>query len=316
MMPRLFAALLQSCLTLLAVSFLVYMLIGLMPGDPVDLMIAGDPKLTPADAARLRALYGVDQPLWSRYLVWLGKCLQGDFGYSRLFGLPVMAVILPKLLNTLLLMGLALTLTLLLAIPAGVLAAQRTGKFTDKILSTSALAFMSLPPFWTGLLLITVFAVIWHALPASSTLDGALVDSLRALVLPVITLTLAGVAVYLRHMRASMIGVLHKDYIRTARAKGCSEGRTIWGHAFRNAALPVITLLMLDVGTLFGGALTVETVFAFPGMGKLMFDAVMGNDYNLALCGFLFLTATVLAASFTVDVVYRLFDPRIRTGKV
>lgn len=316
MMPRLFAVLLQSCLTLLAVSFLVYMLIGLMPGDPVDLMIAGDPKLTPEDAARLRAIYGVDQPLWSRYLAWLGKCLQGDFGYSRLFGLPVIAVILPKLLNTLLLMGLALTLTLLLAIPAGVLAAHRAGRFADKALSVAALAFMSLPPFWTGLLLITVFAVVWNVLPASSTLDGNLIDAARALVLPVITLTLAGIAVYLRHMRAAMIGVLHKDHIRTARAKGCSESRVVWGHGFRNAALPVITLLMLDIGTLFGGALTVETVFAFPGMGKLMFDAVMGNDYNLALCGFLFLTAAVLAASFAVDVVYRLFDPRIRARKV
>ena len=310
-LPRL----LQSAVTLLILSFLVYILIGLMPGDPVDLMIAGNPQMTAEDAARLREIYGLDQPLLSRYSHWLFAALSGDLGYSRLYGLPVLEVLWPRLLNTGLLMGVSLTLTLSLAIPLGVYAARKQGTFVDKAISFFCLAGISLPAFWLGLLLIALFSVTLGWLPAGSLLDSNnFGDQIKSMILPVLTLTAASLAVYIRHLRSSMIESLKADHIRTARAKGCSESRIIWGHAFKGALPPVVTIFMLDLGTLFGGALTIETVFAWPGMGKLMFDAIMSNDYNLALTGFLLLTVFVLAANILADVAYGFLDARVRSG--
>lgn len=305
----------QALVTLLLVSFLVYVLIGLMPGDPIDLMLAGNPHMTPADAARLRALHGLDQPLPLRYGRWLAAALSGDLGYSRLYNLPVPDVIFPRFLNTGILLGAALLLTLLLAVPLGVLAARRAGSLTDKAINVLSLAGISLPAFWVGLLLICLFSVSLGWLPAGATLSDAFLANAKSLVLPVATLTLSGLAVYIRHLRAAMGDALRADHIRTARAKGCSGGRVIWNHAFRNALPPVVTILMLDLGMLFSGALTIETIFGFPGMGKLMFDAVMGNDYNLALTGFLILTLFVLLASFLADILYAMLDPRVSYGR-
>lgn len=300
--------LLQSLLTLLAVSFLVYALIGLMPGDPIDLMAAGNPRMTPEDATRLRALYGLDQPLLARYGHWLLAALGGDLGYSRLFGLPVGEVLLPRLLSTVLLVGSALALTVILAVPLAVYAAQRPGSPADRFINAASLAGMSVPAFWLGLMLISLFSVKLGWLPASAG------EGLFSALMPIATLMLAGLAVYVRHIRALMIEALQSSHVRTARAKGCSKARTVWNHAFGSALPAALTLLMLDIGAIFSGAITVETVFAWPGMGKLMFDAVMGNDYNLALIGFLILTATVLAANIVADTAYALLDPRVKPG--
>jgi len=311
-LPRL----LQSAATLLILSFLVYVLIGLMPGDPVDLMIAGNPQMTAEDAARLREIYGLDRPLLSRYGHWLLAARGGDLGYSRVYGLPVLEVLWPRLLNTGLLMGVSLCLTLSLALPLGVYAARKQGTLTDKAISFFCLAGISLPAFWLGLLLMALFSVKLGWLPAGSLLDsGDFLLQVKSMVLPVLTLTAASLAVYIRHLRSAMIDSLKADHIRTARAKGCSESRVVWHHAFKSALPPVVTIFMLDLGTLFGGALTIETVFAWPGMGKLMFDAIMGNDYNLALTGFLLLTVFVLAANMLADIAYGLLDARVRGGE-
>ncbi|MDE1152871.1 MAG: ABC transporter permease [Micavibrio sp.] len=310
-----FSRLLQAAATLLLVSFLVYVLIGLMPGDPVDLMAAGNPHITPDDIARLRALYGLDQPLPLRYWHWLSSALQGDLGFSRLYNLPVLGVVWPRFLNTGILLGISLTLTLIIALPLGVLAARRAGGIVDRAINLFCLAGISLPHFWLGLLLICLFSVSLGWLPAAASLSGGFGDNMKSLVLPVATLTLSGLAVYIRHLRSAMMDSLRADHIRTARAKGCSERQVIWRHAFRSALAPVVTLFMLDLGTLFGGALTIETIFAFPGMGKLMFDAIMGNDYNLALTGFLILTSFVLVANFVADAAYGWLDPRVNAGK-
>jgi len=301
-----FNRLLQALATLLLVSFLVYIMIGLMPGDPVDLMASGNPKFTPEDAARLRELYGLDKPLPLRYWNWLVAALGGDLGYSRIYNLPVLDVIFPRLLNTGILLGVSLLLTLSFAVPLGVHAARHIGSMPDKIINLFCLAGISLPHFWLGLLLICLFAVSLGWFPA-----GASLDSVKGMALPVATITVAGLAVYVRHIRAAMAEALRADHIRTARAKGCSPRRTVWNHAFKNALPPVVTILMLDLGTLFSGALTVETIFGFPGMGKLMFDAIMGNDYNLALTGFLILAFFVLLANFMADLLYALLDPRV-----
>ena len=201
--------LLETLTTLLIMSFLVFTLIGLMPGDPVDLMIAGNPKMTTEDAARLRALYGLDRPLIERYASWLFAALKGDLGYSRLYGLPVLDVLWPKFLNTGLLLGLSLTLTVSLAIPLGVLAAARQGSFFDRVINIICIGGISLPAFWTGLLLISLFAVKLGWLPASTRFeDGEIFSNLKALVLPVITLAVSGLAAYTRHTRNGVVEAL------------------------------------------------------------------------------------------------------------
>ena len=304
----------QSVIVLALMSFAIYALIGLMPGDPIDLMISADPKMTPEDAARLRELYGVDKPVVERYANWLAAALGGDLGYSRLYAAPVLDVLLPALGNTLILLGLTLVLSLAIGLPAGVVAALRPYSRTDYAINLFAFAGISVPAFWLGLLLIIVFAVILGVLPAggTETVGGAgFWDQAKYLVLPVANLTLASVGGHTRYMRAAMMETLRQDYIRTARAKGAGRARVVLGHALRNAMIPVVTIIALQFGYLFSGALITETIFAYPGMGKLIFDSIMGNDFNLALVALLFATLVTLIGNLLADVTYAWLDPRI-----
>ena len=307
--------LIQSVLVLVVMSFVIYGLMGLMPGDPIDLMITADPKITSEDAAELRHLYGLDKPITMRYGNWLGAALSGDFGFSRLHARPVLEVLGPALGNTVVLLGLSLVLALVIALPAGIIAATRPYSKLDYAINLVAFAGISVPPFWLALSLIIVFAVILGILPAGGVgaLSGAggLWDNARYLVLPVSSLTIASIGGHTRYMRAAMIETLRQDYIRTARAKGVSEAGVVLGHALKNALIPVVTIIALDFGYLFSGALITETIFAYPGMGKLIFDSIMGNDFNLALVALLFATLLTLIGNFFADVAYVCLDPRI-----
>ena len=303
----------ESLLVLLVMSFLIYSSIGLMPGDPIDLMISANPELTAADGARLRALYGLDQPLLTRYLNWLGAAAGGDLGYSRLFTQPVLEVLLPRLWNTVVLMGLSFALALVIAIPAGIVAALRPQSALDNTVNMIAFAGISVPPFWLAILFIILFAVTLGWLPAGGMGDSGagFWEGLRHLILPVLTLTLATVGGIIRFMRAAMIEALRQDYVRTARAKGVGTTRLVLGHALRNAMIPVVTILALNFGTLFSGALITETMFGWLGMGKTIYDAIMGNDFNLAMVGLLLATLTTLLANVLADLIYAWLDPRI-----
>jgi peptide/nickel transport system permease protein len=264
-------------------SFVVYLLIGLMPGDPIEMMISGDPKMTSEDAARLRAVYGLDRPLVERYLAWAAQAVQGNFGYSGSFGQPVIKVLGPRLLNTLQLAG------------------------------------ISTPPFWLALLLITLFSVKLGVLPAGGMADvrpgtpwlEELGQKVRFAVLPIGTLLLLEIGRYTRFMRGAMIEVLRQDYVRTARAKGASQGRVLWRHAFGNALAPVLTILGLSFGGLFSGALITETMFAWPGMGRMIYQAILDNDYNLALVGLLIITVATIVGNLLADIALVAVDPRV-----
>lgn len=307
----------ESLIVLLVMSFVVYLLIGLMPGDPVDLMIAGDPKLTSADIARLKAVYGLDQPLSDRYLAWLGAAITGDFGNSRLHVRAVTEVMGPFLVNTVVLMGASFVLSVAIAIPAGVLAALRPHSKLDHSINLLCFAGISIPVFWLALMGMMVFSVWLGILPASGVAtvgDGSLGDRLLHLVLPTVTLTVFSIGHYTRYVRAAMMETLRQDYIRTARAKGAARARILWRHALPNALIPVITIMALSFGSLFSGALVTETMFAYPGMGKMIYDAIMGNDYNLALIGLLFATLLTLAGNLLADIAYAWLDPRISYG--
>ena len=305
---------LQAAIVLLVMSFVIYSLIGLMPGDPIDVMIASNPGATPETVARLRAIYGLDQPILVRYWHWLAAALTGDFGFSRTHAQPVMEVLAPALLRTCQLMLASFAVSVALSMALGILAALRPGGVLDGAVSLFAFAGISVPVFWLALVLILVVAVQWHALPASgiSTVgDGSLGDHLRHLVLPVATLALASTGQFTRFVRAAMIEAMRMDHVRTARAKGAREGRVVLVHALRNAMIPVVTVMALSFGTLFSGALITESIFAQPGMGKMIFDAIQGNDFNLALTGLLFATLVTLLSNLAADLAYGALDPRI-----
>ena len=302
----------ETAAVLLLMSFLIYGLIGLMPGDPIDLMISANPDLTPADAERLRKLHGLDRPIVERYWTWLTAALSGDLGYSRLFARPVLEVIWPRLGNTVLLMGASFALALALALPLGLLAAVRPRSGLDHAINLGAFAGISIPPFWLAILLIMLFAVILGWLPAGGMGERPTASGRRLyLVLPVATLTLATVGGLIRFLRAAVMEALRQDYVRTARAKGVSFTRVVLGHALRNAMIPVVTILALNFGALFSGALITETMFGWLGMGKTIYDAILGNDFNLALVGLLFATLTTLLANLLADLCYAWLDPRV-----
>ena len=317
-MPRYFAhRFLEAACLLLLMSFVIYMLLGLMPGDPIDIMVSGNPEMSAADIARLKALYGLDQPLLQRYWYWLTGALSGDLGYSRLHTAPVLEVLGPRLWNTTMLMGISFLLALIIAIPAGVIAALHERGWIDYVINLIAFAGFSLPSFWLGLLLILLFSVQLGWLPAGGVRsvgrdDWA--DWLLHLIMPVTALAVLTAGRIIRFTRSAMIEALRQDYVRTAKAKGLGPYGVVVGHVLRNAMIPVVTVLALDFGALFSGALVIEQIFTYQGMGKLIYDSILGSDFNVALVGLLFATALTLISNLAADLVYGWLDPRIAYG--
>ncbi len=305
---------LQTAVVLLVMSFVIYSLIGLMPGDPIDIMVASNPNISPDVAASLRRLHGLDQPLLLRYWRWLTAALGGDLGYSRTHHQPVLRMLVPALGQTSKLLVISFILSVILAFVLGILAARKPGGLVDGVISLIAFAGISVPVFWLALMFILVFAVKLHWFPASGMAtfgDGGFRDQALHLVMPVATLALANTGGFIRYVRASMIEVMRLDLVRTARAKGAGEWRVVMVHALRNALIPVVTIMALSFGVLFNGALITETMFAQPGMGKMIFDAILGNDFNLALSGLLFATFVTLVSNLAADLIYGWLDPRI-----
>ena len=311
-MLRLIAArLVQIAVTLVAVSAATWLAMGLMPGDPLDLAMLSDPALSAADIERLRAVHGLDRPLFERYLAWAAAVLRGKFGFSRLYAVPAAEVLWPALRSTLVLLGLSLALALVVGVGLGVLAAVRPR--LAPAAEALALLAQSTPTFWLGVLLIIVFAVWLGWLPAGGVAEEpGLLPALRFLALPVATLAVFNLAAYLRHSLVAMKAELAQPWIRTARMKGLPERAVIWRHAFPNAAIPIVTILALDAGALVSGALVTETIFARPGMGKLIYDSIMGNDYNLALLALLLAALVTMLATLAADLAQRAIDPRVR----
>ncbi|WP_448337807.1 ABC transporter permease [Chloroflexus aurantiacus] len=313
--------LLQAVLTLFVVSLILFGLISVTPGGFMT-VYAEKSDMTAADLARIRANLGLDDPVPVRYVKWLGNLLKGDWGRSLTSKRPVLEEIGSRLPNTLLLMSLMLICTLLVAIPLGILSAIRQYSLLDNVLTTVAFAGQSLPVFWFGLLLIIVFSVLLRGPDGKPLLPGSgmytlgepfsLWDRIRHLILPVTMLTFVSAAEYMRYMRSAMLDVIHEDYIRTARAKGIREWIVIYKHALRNAIIPLVTLLSLDLPSLFAGALFTETIFAWPGIGRLYFTAALKNDYPLVMAILTIYSALIILSNLLVDLIYAMLDPRIR----
>ena len=311
--------LLSSLPTLFIILVGLFLLLQFAPGDTVDALVAqmggGDQKLT----EELRRFYGLDAPVAVQLGRYLWRLVQLDLGYSAIYGKPVASVILERLPATLLLMGSALSLAFFAGIALGILAARRVNQWPDTLISTLGLVFYATPSFWFGLMGIVVFAIKLAWLPPGGfeTVGAGyagierVLDIARYLVLPTLTLALIFLAIYLRIMRASMLEVLTLDFVRTARAKGVAEQAVIVRHVLRNALLPVVTLIGLQAGTMLGGSVVVESVFALPGLGRLAYESVVQRDLN-TLLGIVFVSALlVIAVNFIVDLLYARLDPRI-----
>jgi len=307
---------------LLAVLVLNFCLIHAAPGDPA-LVIAGEMGGASAEViAALRVKYGLDKSLLEQLFTYLGKVATGDFGYSYYFNEPVLGLIGQRIPATLYLVLSALVLSIVIGTVLGIISARKPNGLFSQGVTVISLAGYAAPVFWTGLMLLLLFGSVWPILPVTGMTDVArpkvgfayVLDVLQHLVLPATTLALVYIAQYSRLARVNMIDALTADYVRTARAKGLPEFIVIGKHALRNTLIPIVTVAGLQFGHLFAGAVLVETVFSWPGMGRLVFESILRRDYPTLLAVLFFSAVLVMAANIITDLVYRLVDPRIRSG--
>ncbi|MEA2530149.1 MAG: peptide/nickel transport system permease protein, partial [Thermomicrobiales bacterium] len=308
----------HSVTILFGISVLVFVLVELAPGDVVDAMISPEDFVTPEVKAQLRTELGLDEPAPVRYVRWLGRTVQGDFGYSLASRKPISEMILARMPTTLELVGFALVLSVVLGVGTGVIAAVKQYSWADYLATFSAFAWLSIPEFFLGMLMIYLFAVRLNWFPAFGTstagAENHLLDRLDHLILPGITLGLGLTAALTRYTRSSLLEVLNSDYMTTARAKGLQERAVIVRHGLRNALIPIITVVAFRMPYLISGAVIIETVFQWPGLGFLTLNAATQKDYPLIMALALAVSVIVIASSFVADVAYSFIDPRIRYG--
>jgi ABC-type dipeptide/oligopeptide/nickel transport system permease component len=293
----------QSVLVLLGVSFVVFFILYLT-GDPALVLLP--PDATAEDIREFRARMGFNDPFVVQYGRFLGGALRGDFGQSVRHGEPAFHLVLERLPATFELSGAALLVALLLAIPAGVVSAVRRNSVTDYVATVVALLGQSMPTFWLGIMLILIFSVRFNVLPSSGR------GGIEHLLLPALTLGLFTTARITRLTRSGMLEVLNQDYIRTARAKGVSGRPVVWKHALKNAAIPIVTIVGIELGTLLGGSVITETIFAWPGVGRLSVQAIYNRDYPVVQAAVFLLASTFVLVNLVVDLLYTYLDPRIR----
>ncbi|MCL7464719.1 ABC transporter permease [Phaeovulum sp. NW3] len=330
---KLLERILQLVPVLLGVSLIVFVMMALTPGDPVQIMI-GDQSITPEQEAELRRGLGLDRPLVERFFVFIGNAVQFDFGTSFYHRRPVGEVIAERLPATIELSLVALIVALVTAIPLGVLAAIKKNSIFDRLATVGSLLGVSLPGFWFGILLLMLFAVHLQILPVSGrigfssevpTVTGFLLidtllagnlrafgDACRHILLPAITLGLPMTAILMRVTRTSMLEVLRQDYVTFADAKGLSRRRVLFRHALKNALIPTVSVAAIETGSLLGGNMIVETVFGWPGLGRLVVESIFLRNYPLVQAAVLFYAVTYVLLNFVADILYTVLNPRVK----
>jgi len=312
--------LLQMIPLLIGVSFLTFAIVNLVPGSPIS-SLQFNPRTRPEDIERIRHNLGLDRPWYERYFVWLADVARGDLGLSLANSTPVRDRLLGVLPNTLLLTGASLTLALVVAVPLGVFSAVNRNTVFDHVTTILATAFSSIPSFWLALLMVILFADrfrVWGlpALPVNGTHDlrgnSGVLDRIEHLVLPASALALVQIAGWTRFIRSAMLESIRQDYVRTAEAKGLPRRSVVYSHAFRNALIPLVTLVGLALPELFGGAYLIEAIFAWNGAGRLTYEAARGSDYTLIMGATLMFAALTMLGNLAADVLYAVADPRIR----
>ena len=303
-------------LIILSINFMIF---RLLPGDPVRSLFQ-DPRLDPEDREQIAQLFGLDKPIWVQYLLYMKNALVGELGMSFTYRQPVWDIVAEKLENTIILVGSAAVLAFVLGITTGIVAAWRRKTATDFGILGTSLFLYSVPTFWLGMMLLFALGGIVPSAgmyTLGAVYDGPFdkfADLLKHLAAPVIVLTCVLFGQYVMLMRSSLIDVLQEDFIVTARAKGMRERFLLRRHAFPNAMLPIVTITAINMGFIVGGAIQTETIFSWPGVGRLMFDALMARDYPILQGCFIITTLAVLVANFVVDITYVFLDPRVRIG--
>lgn len=299
---------------LFGVSLLVFAVMHLAPGDPAAIMLGA--QATREDVERLHRELGLDRPLPVQYARWLGRVLHGDLGRSIPLGREVLPEVLTRFRATLVLTGGALLVAIAIGVPAGIVSATRQYSWLDRLSMGIAVTGVSLPVFWTGIMLIIVFSLTLRWLPSAGMFSpyggGDLADLLWHLALPAVTLGTASAAALARMTRSSVLEIVRQDFVRSARAKGLAERAVVGRHVLKNAVNPIVTVLGIQVGTLLGGAILTETVFSWPGLGSMMVRAIQARDYPLVQGGVLLIATTFVGVNLLVDLLYAVFDPRIR----
>jgi peptide/nickel transport system permease protein len=312
--------LLQMIPLLLGVSFLTFAIVNLVPGSPID-SLKFNPRTRPEDIERIRENLGLDRPWYERYFVWLADAARGDLGLSLSNSTPVRDRILGVLPNTLLLTGSSLGLALAVAVPLGVLSAIKQNSLFDHVTTVLATAFSSIPSFWLALMMIILFAYKFSqwglpSLPVNGMTDlrgnSGIVDRIEHLILPSVSLALIQIAGWTRFIRSSMLETIRQDFVRTAEAKGLPPRTVMYAHAFRNALIPLVTLVGLALPELFGGAYLIEQIFAWNGAGRLTFQATQSSDYTLIMGTTLMFALLTIIGNLAADILYAVVDPRIR----
>lgn len=300
---------------IVGLSVIVFGIMALIPGDTATALLGS--YATPENVARINRELGLDRPVWEQYFVWVGNLLQGDFGRSYILNRPVLDEILERFGATLILAGASLVLCSIFGILAGVVSAVRQFGWTDRIVTFFVLIGISTPAFWLGLLFILLFAVQWRVLPASGMYavygGGDLPDLLRHLILPAATLAIVATGVIARLTRAAMLEVLRQDFVRTARAKGLNERAVISRHAFKAALVSIIPVIGIQAGFVMGGAVYIETVFQWPGIGQMLVSAISTRDLLLVQGGVLVVAVTYVLINLLADVAQTMLDPRLKT---
>jgi peptide/nickel transport system permease protein len=306
--------LLLVVVVLLGVSLLVFCVTRLTPGDPARVLLG--PRATEEQVLRLRTAYGLDQPIHLQYLSWLGRIVRGDFGESIQLHRPVLGEVFERFRGTLILAAAAMAISFSVGVAFGVTAALRANSFLDRALMSVALLGISLPPFWVGLILIIAFSLVLRWLPAtgmfSPTGGGDIGDVLLHLILPAVSLAVVPLAVIARLTRANVLEVLNQLYVRTARAKGLPSRTIVVRHVLSNTLIGTVTILGLEAGWLLGGTVYIETVFAWPGLGAMMVNAILQRDYPLVQGGVLLVAAMYVLINLSTDILYLYLDPRLR----
>ncbi|MFH0887283.1 MAG: ABC transporter permease [bacterium] len=307
---------------LIGISIISFFMMHLAPGDPTAMFT--DPNTRPEDLARIRANWGLDKPVAVQYFYWLGNFVRGDFGTSLKEGRPVTNVIFERLPATLLLMGTTMVIILLITIPLGVLSAVKKNTLFDHFVTVFSFIGMSIPTFWLSLVLMMAFSLYLGWFPSGGMSDPLLKDPpfyiqifdvARHMILPILVMVIGGLAGLTRYQRSSMLEVLREDYIRTARAKGLPERTVIFKHALRNALIPIITIMGLSLPDLFGGAFIIETIFSWPGMGRLGVQSIFMRDFPVVMGIVMISGLLIVMGNFLADICYALVDPRIRYGE-
>ncbi|THF86720.1 ABC transporter permease [Deinococcus sp. KSM4-11] len=299
---------------LLGVSLLLFGVLHLAPGGPLD-VYADNPSVSPEALAQMRTAFGLDQPLPVQYVSWVTAFFTGEWGYSIRTARPVTQEIAERIVPTLILGGTSFVLSLLIALPLGIVSAVRRYSGVDYVITFLSFLGVSMPVFWLALMLQLLFAVQWRILPSAGIQtigSNSVLDLIHHLILPACILAFASVAGWSRYMRSSMVEVLGQDYVRTARAKGLTTSRVVYHHALRNALIPIITVVALDFATILSGAVITETIFAWPGIGRLFIESMNGRDYPVLMALMMAGSFALILSNLLADLAYAAVDPRIR----